>query len=52
MDDENNSDCKHSYGPIEVFWGLTDKTTDASKLLGFGDDAEAANDLIQTKIMR
>lgn len=52
MDDENNSDCKYSHAPVDVFYFLSNKTTDALKLLGLGVDAEAANDLIETKIMR
>ena len=52
LEDENNSDCKHSFGPVEIFVQLFKRTTDALKLIGVGEDAEAANDLIETKIMR
>jgi len=52
MDDENNSDCKYSHAPVDIFVDLSKRTTDVLKLIGVGDDAEAANDLIETKIMR
>ena len=52
LDNEENSDCKYSHAPVDIFMELSNRTTDALKLIGFGDDAEAANDLIETKIMR
>ena len=52
LDDEDNSDCKYSHAPVDIFIDLSKRTTDALKLIGVGDDAEAANDLIETKIMR
>ena len=52
LEDGNNSDCKYSYAPVEIFVQLSKRTTDALKLIGVGEDAEAANDLIETKIMR
>ena len=52
LDDEHNSDCKHSHAPGDIFSGLSDRTTEALKLIGVGYDALAANDLIETKIMR
>ena len=52
MDDETNSNCKYSHAPVDIFSDLFKRTTDVLKLIGVGDDAEAANDLIETKIMR
>ena len=52
LDDKDNSDCKYSHAPVDIFIDLSKRTTDALKLIGVGDDAEAANDLIETKIMR
>ena len=50
--DKENSDCKYSHAPADIFMQLSKRTADALKLIGVGEDAEAANDLIETKIMR
>ena len=52
LDDHENSDCKYSHAPVDIFMELSKRTADALKLIGVGEDAEAANDLIETKIMR
>ena len=52
LDDEENSDCKYSHAPVDIFMELSKRTADALKLIGVGEDAEAANDLIETKMMR
>ena len=52
LDDENNPDCKYSHAPVDMFVDLSKRTTDVMKLIGVGDDAETANDFIETKIMR
>ena len=52
LDDEENSDCKYSHAPADIFMELSKRTADALKLIGVGEDAEAANDLIETKMMR
>ena len=50
--DKEDSDCKYSHAPVDIFMQLSKRTADALKLIGVGEDAEAANDLIETKIMR
>ena len=50
--DDENSDCKYSHAPVDIFMELSKRTADALKLIGVGEDAEAANALIETKMMR
>ena len=50
--DENIPNCKYSNAPVDIFTDMFNRTDEALKLIGIGDDAEPANDWIETKIMR
>ena len=52
LDDENNTDCKYSHAPVDIFVDISKQTDKALELIGIGYDAEPANDWIETKIMR
>ena len=52
LDDVDNPECKYSHGPQDIFMDLSKRTTEVLKFIGFGDDAEPANDFIETKMMR
>ena len=52
LNDDNNTDCKYSHAPVDIFAAMSKQTDKALELIGIGDDAEPANDWIETKIMR